>query len=382
MHTLNINYHSDPCHLLPGQWSPAIYKLLNGWLMHIRETPGTDAVVAVFDFDNTCIYRDVGKAVFRFQLSSLHFRISPTQLATLFPESMEHIGGKSFSVVKNRILSLYETLWPFLEKGQNRQALQHEGYEEFAGLLFWYYSKISKQQSLGPEYPLTFLAKLLAGYSTNELEDLTCHAIVAALHEPITTDIKTVQCCETIGVIKVYHATGLKVHHEIADLMDSLQSVGIRCCIVSASTEWIIKAATVFCGFPVQEEDIYGIRLELDETETLTTKLTENYPVTYRNGKVKIINEYIGATPVLVAGDAITDFEMLTIPLTPIRLVINHNKTDLISALYNDPRFLLQGIDKKTGSFRPHQETLERTGKKYGHLRANNLSERILDNVA
>jgi len=42
-------------------------------------------------------------------------------------------------------------------------------------------------------------------------------------------------------------------------------------------------------------------------------------------------------------------------------LIINHNKSDLISTLYNDYRYLLQGLDKTTGSFRPHRDTVEET---------------------
>ena len=60
---------------------------------------------------------------------------------------------------------------------------------------------------------------------------------------------------------------------------------------------------------------------------------------------------------VLVAGDADTDYEMLTLPEVDIRLLVNRNQTGLISTLYQDPRILLQGLDQATGRFRPFRES-------------------------
>ncbi len=358
---------SHPLSLAHGKWSPTIHKFLHSWLMHLKSVPETDSMVAVFDFDNTCIYRDVGKAVFRYQLSKLRFRLSPVQLEKLFPENIDCIGGKSFLQVKNRIVSLYQNLWPYLQSNHHTLVLQEAAHLEFEALFFWYCTEISKNQGANPRHSLSFLAKLLAGYSTEEVENITCKALMSVLYEPIVTTKRTVQCCESLGKIEVCHAGGLRVHDEIFDLMKQLRSVGVRCCIVSASHEWIVKTTALFFELPVQWDDIYGIRLKLSEENIFTTDPVEEYPVTYREGKVQVVNSHIEALPILVAGDAVTDFELLTIPMATARLIINHNKSGLISTLYNDPRFLLQGLDKETGCFRPHRDTLERKQQKKDH---------------
>lgn len=346
--------------LQSGSWCPANHRILNNWLASLQNNPDRHSMVAVFDFDNTCTYRDVGNAVFRFQLAGLHFQLSPFQLSELFPKNQETICGISFEQIKARILSLYSKLWPFIQNDQQKQILNKQEHTEFQDLFFWYYREARKEENLGPLYTLPLMSRLLAGYTTEQVENLTYRALLSAQQEPVYVNTKsTTTCCESIDtIIQVEYATGLQVHTEIIDLMDQLRHCAIRSCIVSASTEWVVKAAVKHLGFPVEQKDIFGIRVQLEE-DMLTTKLADDYPVTYRTGKVEIINKEICAAPVLIAGDAVTDYEMLTIPHVPIRLIINHNKTGLISTLYDDPRFLLQGLNTTTGFFRPSRETSE-----------------------
>jgi len=74
----------------------------------------------------------------------------------------------------------------------------------------------------------------------------------------------------------------------------------------------------------------------------------------------------------LVAGDALTDYEMLVgFPATEVRLVINRNKGGLLAGLYAEAlavdtsastaakvRTLLQGRDENRCAFRPSRATV------------------------
>lgn len=346
--------------LQTGNWCPVNHRILNDWLAGLQNHPNRHSMVAVFDFDNTCTYRDVGNAVFQFQLAGLHFRLPPKQFSKLFPKNQKNICGKPFEPLKKRILSLYEKLWPLINKKQQTKILAKAEHIEFHDLFFWYYKEARKDQDLGPFHTLPLMSRLLAGYAKDEIKHLTCQALLSAEQESIEIEIRSLVTCglspDTLFQIEL--TKGLQVHREIIDLMDQLKHCGIRSCIVSASTEWVVKAAVKHFGFPVNQEDIFGIRVQLDGN-TLTKKLASNYPITYRTGKVDVINKIIRATPIMIAGDAVTDYEMLNIPNVPIRLIINHNKSDLISTLYDDARFLLQGLNKATGSFRPYRETSE-----------------------
>jgi len=279
-------------------------------------------------------------------------------MADLFPASVEKIHDKPLKLVTDRILTLYKKLWPFIQSHQRKTvSIQHK-HDEFLDLFSWYSAEARKHKSLGPKYVLALKAQLLAGYTTTEIETLTWQTLSAGLREPVADRFRSVSYNESIGTLEVQETTGLRIHTEMIDLMNQLQRCGIMCYIVSASTEWVVKAAAKHLNFPVKPDNIFGIRVKRTDNDFLTTKLPTHYPVTYRKGKVKVIKEKICANPVIIAGDAVTDYEMLTMPLVPIRLLINHNRSGLISTLYNNPQFLVQGLNKTTGSFRAQKETL------------------------
>jgi len=140
--------------------------------------------------------------------------------------------------------------------------------------------------------------------------------------------------------------------------MRTLAQQGVERYVISASTEWLVEGAAQWLGFPVAADHIFGIRVRLDDGERLGIGDPEAYPTTFRQGKAEIIRRWIEGTPVLVAGDADTDFEMLTLPGVAIRLLINRRQTGLISTLYQDPSILLQGLDLTTGRFRPSRESV------------------------
>lgn len=100
-------------------------------------------------------------------------------------------------------------------------------------------------------------------------------------------------------------------------LIQALQGAGAEVWIVSASNQWIIEAAAPVMGVPV--ERVVGIRVAVEDGK-LTDRVVA--PVTYRQGKVEAIQKYIQQQPVLVAGDSMTDYEMLNYAKT-LALVIN-----------------------------------------------------------
>lgn len=89
-------------------------------------------------------------------------------------------------------------------------------------------------------------------------------------------------------------------------LIQTLQAAGVTVWIVSASNQWIVEAAAPVIGVPVSQ--VVGIRLAVKKG-LITDEVIA--PVTYRQGKVTAIDTYIGQQPVLVAGDSMTDYEML-----------------------------------------------------------------------
>lgn len=100
-------------------------------------------------------------------------------------------------------------------------------------------------------------------------------------------------------------------------LIKDLQAKGADVWIVSASNQWIVEAGGHHLGIPADK--VVGIRLAVKDG-VLTDQVI--LPVTYRPGKVEAIQKYIGKTPILVAGDSITDYEMMVIS-SDVALVIH-----------------------------------------------------------
>lgn len=344
--------------IVPGNWFPDNFKYIEEKLADPAALSAPDTPVAVFDFDNTCIYRDIGQAVFRYQLFALRYRIAPETLSSILPDEDFDLDGRPLKVVTQTIISLYSRLWPYISTGQDKKAFELAEYEEFTTLLLWFTDKARKDNRLGPRYVLPLLTKLLCGFSTTELEELTEEVIEVICKEPLETKTVSAILKTPIGPIETSYEGGMNPFAEMRELMQLLQTTGFRCNVISASTHWLVCAAARVFGFPLSADQIFGIQTIVDEQGILTIAERPQYPLTFREGKVEIIQKYIAKPLLFVAGDADTDFEMLTQPRIPIRLIINRNQKGQISSLYGNPDYLLQGINTAKGSFRPSRETV------------------------
>ena len=344
-----------------GNWHPENYSRIQealGRLAVGEADTGAGPLCAVFDFDNTCIFRDIGQAVFRVQLLDLHYRISPDTLAQLIPSQGEAMAGRPWHLLRSTILTKYQELWPLVQADKKEAAKASPAYQPFVTLFYWLVANARSTPTLGPRYVLSLLAKLQAGYSLQELHGLCVRILEQVQQEPLAAKTLQAQLPEPLGTVSTSYPTGLTPFAEMQALMRLFQSHGLRCFVVSASSEWLVKTVAPLLGFPLASADIFGVRTKMGPGEVVLPEDAVDYPLTYREGKNEIIDRFISARPWFVAGDADTDYDMLTRPGVSIRLLINRNLSGLIAELYDRPDILLQGIDQSSGSFRPSSETL------------------------
>jgi phosphoserine phosphatase len=341
-----------------GNWFPENLAQITRKLREITARPAMARPVAVFDFDNTCIFRDVGQAVFRRQLQRLRYRLHPGQLAAVLPPIKGELAGRPMAAIAAALCAAYQRLWPLIVANDLEQARLLPQYRLFTVLLLWFVDKARRDDRLGPRYVLPFMARLLAGFSVAEVRQMAVEEVLLTQAEPLLDETVVCEAPEPLGSLAATYPLGLHAHPEMLALMRYLALMGIDSYVISASTEWLVEGAAQLLGFPVDRDHIFGIRVGLDAEETLTVNDPEAYPVTFREGKAEIVNQWINATPVLAAGDADTDYEMLTLPGVDIRLLINRRQNGLISSLYQDPRILLQGLDLDAGRFRPSRESI------------------------
>lgn len=339
-------------------WYPENIQTIKQVISKKTASRGPECLTAVFDFDNTCIFRDIGQAVFRYQCTHFRFRLPPAEFARLLPHKNLLLDHRPLSGVVATLTDYYKRLWAIVSE-KNTVEKDTKEQKEFAVLLQWFVQQARENEQLGPKYILPLLCQFLAGFSLNQIEELVDEVIAEISREPFATGQESLHLPQ-LGNITFCYEMGIKPFAEMHSLMHWLTETGVRCHVISASTNWLVQAAVKRYNYPVASGDIYGIRCVLDANDILTTTLPDHYPVTFRQGKADIIQMFLKAPPLLVAGDADTDFEILTLPDIPLRLIINRNQKGVLRPLYDHPDYLIQGIDTCTGQFRPSRETSSR----------------------
>ncbi|MCP4131781.1 MAG: haloacid dehalogenase-like hydrolase, partial [bacterium] len=121
-------------------------------------------------------------------------------------------------------------------------------------------------------------------------------------------------------------------------------------------------------GYGIPEENIIGMRLALTDGK-LMAKYRDNYEFNYREGKKKNVENIFarargGKGPLIVAGDADTDWEMMSqFKDTRLGLILNRYKSgkgiargaaqavEAQEKKEGNPRYVLQGRNENTGKW-------------------------------
>jgi phosphoglycolate phosphatase-like HAD superfamily hydrolase len=361
--------HSTPPQSLPlspNAWAPpnllSLYTSLSQWALS-PDTPRT----ATFDFDNTCIFNDIGELVLRHQLEHLAFTLSPLDLQSTLPNTIYNthslLSGVSLPSAHAALLSLYTSITSSPSPPSPPSLLA------FKSLFGWYYDQLLSTPSIGARYAYSWSARLLSGFTHQDISRLLSDVIASHINAPIQEQTWTSYSVELDREVSTTFVQGLRAQPEIIDLMHALRAVGVRVYIVSASPQAVVQQAASQLGYPVDPEHVFGMRVELDG-DRLTSKMVDAniQPMTYREGKKQVIERFLTTPPVLVAGDSMTDYEMLVgFPQTEVILLINRNREDPpMRTLYAEAitpqagrRVILQGRDERLGAFIPSHETAE-----------------------
>jgi hypothetical protein len=209
-----------------GNWFPENLAQITGRLQAIAAQPSAIRSVAVFDFDNTCIFRDVGQAVFRYQLQHLRYRLTPEQLAAILPQTGGTLADRPIPTLTAVLIDTYRILHLLIAAGKQEEAKRLPEYRLFATLLLWFTDQARRNEHLGPRYVLPFMAKMLAGFSTVELRHLAVEVVRTVRVEPLLEETLQVEAPGPIGRIEASYPLGLHVQPEMLALMHTLVTSG------------------------------------------------------------------------------------------------------------------------------------------------------------
>ena len=332
-------------HLPLGRWFPPTHAALCALLtqLHAQGQPR----VAVFDWDNTSIEADIGEGLARHQLDHLLLRLTAEEFEQLWQEPQRELlalaqrGGlpaptrdvpSQAAASFSRAVRAYRTLCrgglvgPHILLGRRASTLAIVGniahqHQELALGLFQA-ARLAYSVAASPVTGAVYaaIAQLCGGFSPAEIGEIAGHFVggSASVDDEATMQMRGP---EPAGPCK--RARPLP---EIRDLMAALTAAGTDVWVVTASPEYAVRAVASAWRYPVAPERVVGVRLAghgSGDNARLGHALCPGEPITFRAGKVQAIARHIGAPPVLVAGDAMTDYEMLTqYPETAVRLLI------------------------------------------------------------
>jgi phosphoserine phosphatase len=339
-----------------GQWFPPNHQALTALLQRNKGMGGC----AVFDWDNTCIFNDIGDAAFAYQLEHLLFALPLTEFVAL-GESVDAIAHQPLWA---DCIAAYASLWPKLAAKQTQSVLQSVAHHDFRAKMGALYEQTA--HAPGARAPQTATAYALLAHLWRHIPDDVLSQHVATMIDqqvraPIGQTVWTSATAGLSGRATWRSVQGLRAYAEMRALMVALQDFGITPYVVSASMQELVQIAVQKLAFPVALQQVFGIRTRTSQSD---------YPVTYRAGKVTVIRQYLPTLPILVAGDAPTDLEMLeAFEETQIRLLIHRPSQAVpLAKLYtaalqpqptHGPITLLQGHNGTTGTFIPQNHSSE-----------------------
>ncbi len=331
-------------------WSERNFKALNEMLRGVR--PGE---IAVFDWDNTCAFNDIGEALLRRMTFDLAFRIDAKNMAAMIPDRINGIGHvlirkKPFSLAKMKeaIFSAYEELKqapPFAGKKSIDIA-----YRVFTSGLLALNRSLEDTPGIGCEFAYPWVNTLFQGLSPVEFDRLAAPVIM----EELQNSIGHRSMIDPLGRWRYSWTRGIRVYQEMTDLAACWQKRGGEVVVSSASNRRLVEMIISLTGFPCRE--VIGMELAMAGgrfADTLKPGLCPNLGP----GKVANIRKRLGSEPALVAGDSSNDYEMLTsFPSTRLRLVVDRCQKGKIALLARRARrgesgYLAQEIDSRRGEF-------------------------------
>lgn len=334
--------------LLRLNWNERNFRLLEEFIPSIGRGD-----IAVFDWDNTCIFGDIGEAAFRHQVLGLNFRFGPKQLREIIPDQVNGISrirnhGRVFSLtsVKERIVAAFEKICRRPPAGVRGSA----PYRDFCAGLLALNQSFEQTPGIGCDFAYPWTVSFLQGFSVTQVRRLAGTTIVAELRSAIT-DCRLNDSDQNL----LYRWTaGIRPFPEMTNLARAFKKAGCRVIVSTASNPLIVARMAQGMRFPADR--VIGMEAR-SKGGILQGDLAPGLWPNFGSGKSENLKRLLDCEPLFVAGDSDGDYDMLTaFAATRLKLLIRRAAPGRMTRLYRQAlagqrRVLLQGVDRSRGRF-------------------------------
>lgn len=275
--------------LAQGAWRPEIHAALLDLInTHGSSSPNYNPSrppIAAFDCDETLICHDVGEAMLRYMVTRRRFHID-RGFWQLIPD---RLGREAIQAAYNTVAGR-----------PDNEVAGTAAYRRFRAGMIGVYEALRAQEGLESAY--TWAARLLRGQTERQVHDLVEEVIEYELGRPLDTE-EIAGGPPFPGMIV---PTGIRVYREMHNLIGVLEQHGFQTWIVTSSNAYIVRGLARRMGFP--EERVLGIELG-NQGVSYNDRVGDALPI--GEGKVEVLLDTVGRSPVLAVGDSMNDFALL-----------------------------------------------------------------------
>ena len=353
-----------------GRWTPENREKLQA----LVEKNKNEKNYVVFDWDYTSIYQDTQENLFRYQIDNLKFNMTPEEFNKAIRKDIpkndfsdEYVNKNGEKLNIDKLAADLDKDYAYLYKNyikNQKEPLEKikksEEFIDFRAKLAFLYEAIGGSFSHDIAYP--WVLYLFTGMTSDEIQELAKEANDFGIGNRLGN--YTLESSDKLkgkaGKIVYTYKSGLRTQPEIANLFYYFKDNGIDVYVVSASLEDVVEvfATDPSYGYNLEPENVFGMRLEKQGNKYIT-EYKKGYPQTQTKGKVEIINEFIkpnydNKDPLLVAGDSIGDYNMLT-EFKGTKNLLLMKREGKLDDLVKDERAIIQKRNSQTGLFIPNQ---------------------------
>ena len=363
-----------------GNWSKAPYDALCRLMKECKaeaDEAGHNVNYAVFDYDNTTVMQDVELAAMSWQLENLRLRFTPDEVPDIFSTHIPDLDsvlveagaeGVTARMLLSDINSDYRTMMQAagvscgdeLSAEQLSSLQQTDEYLDFRVKLWALYEGV--YHTFDYREGFFTIAALFHGFTYPEVDALVKEGVAAQVAKKCIKDIvwESPEMGQA-GKVTYVIPDGLALSDEMRSLYEALPKNGIDVYVFSASLEAAVEAMACdpqYLGLDTAQ--VFALRLVRDSSDMVLQEYLPGYIRPYKEGKTRAIREYItpryGRDPVLIGGDSIGDWWMLTeFPDLRVGLIIDKNQTGPLGELRQ------QALDAEAGG-EPSRYVLQRRG--------------------
>jgi phosphoserine phosphatase len=365
---------------LGSGWNPA----LSGAIQELISRHGTGSKnfnpkkkpLAVFDWDDTTIFGDLGDQCFRLQARTLQYSFTDREFLSLLPDREHYykrlapaFGGALIKDIAEDLAEDYEKLHSEYEGlGGSRPLAEIHRMDVFADFetkMCLFFHGLAATEGIGKAYAYPWSNRFYAGLTAAQIRAISRHAWEEAVAHPVEKIVlrSPVNMKTHSGAQSVEFNLGLRIVTQVVSLFSLLRENGFDVVIISASLEPVVAeiAGDPDGPYRLPPGNVLGMRLrpKKDGSFGRVIDVSRGYAITFGPGKVRVIENVLNRAPLLVAGDSDTDFDMLTeFPETQVRIIMDRGRRGVLAPLYDlaergEKGFFIQKRDEKTGSFLP-----------------------------